>query len=257
MNRRRFVGAATSAGMAASQAAAAAKGALFELRYYWLRNGSQVQRTSDFIGKTYLPAAKRAGAGPMGCFAAVIAEKSPFLLALTSYPSLAGMETALDKMSSDAEFQKGFDEYNLPGELSYIRMESTLLRGFDSMPQIVVPPSGSGRAPHVFELRTYESHSAKAGRRKAKMFDEGEIGVFKRLGMTPVFFGEAIIGRDLPHLTYMLAFDDLAHREKAWRAFGADPEWQKLRATPGLSDPEIVSNISNSILRPLPFSPIQ
>ena len=42
-----------------------------------------------------------------------------------------------------------------------------------------------------------------------------------------------------------------------WRAFGSDPQWQKLRATPGLSDPEIVSNISNSILRPLPFSPIQ
>jgi hypothetical protein len=136
-------------------------------------------------------------------------------------------------------------------------MENTLLRGFDSMPQIVVPPSEDGRGPRVFELRTYESHSAKAGKRKARMFDEGEMGIFKRLGMSPVFFGEAIVGRDLPHLTYMLAFDDLAHREKAWRAFGADPDWQKLRATPGLSDPEIVSNISNAILRPLPFSPIK
>ena len=136
-------------------------------------------------------------------------------------------------------------------------MENTLLRAFDSMPQIVVPPSEDGRTPRVFELRTYESHSAKAGKRKARMFDEGEMAIFKRLGMSPVFFGEAIVGRDLPHLTYMLAFDDLAHREKAWRAFGADPEWQKLRATPGLSDPEIVSNISNAILRPLPFSPIK
>ena len=40
-------------------------------------------------------------------------------------------------------------------------------------------------------------------------------------------------------------------------AYQADPEWQKLRATPGLTDPEIVSNISNSILRPLAFSPIR
>jgi hypothetical protein len=30
-----------------------------------------------------------------------------------------------------------------------------------------------------------------------------------------------------------------------------------LRAQPGLSDAEIVSNISNAILRPLPFSPIR
>jgi hypothetical protein len=55
----------------------------------------------------------------------------------------------------------------------------------------------------------------------------------------------------------MLAFDDLSHREQAWKAFAGDPEWQKLRATPGLSDAEIVSNISSAILRPLPFSPIR
>ena len=89
------------------------------------------------------------------------------------------------------------------------------------------------------------------------MFDDTEIKIFRRCGMLPVFFGETLIGRNLPNLTYMLAYDDLAAREKVWRAFAADPEWQKLRATPGLTDAEIVSNISNSILHPLPFSPIR
>ena len=51
--------------------------------------------------------------------------------------------------------------------------------------------------------------------------------------------------------------DDLAAREKAWKTFGADPEWQKLRSAPGNSDAEIVSNSSISILSPLPFSPIR
>jgi hypothetical protein len=55
----------------------------------------------------------------------------------------------------------------------------------------------------------------------------------------------------------MLAYDDLAARDKAWSAFSADPAWQKLRATPGLSDAEIVNNVSNAILRPLAFSPIR
>ena len=64
-------------------------------------------------------------------------------------------------------------------------------------------------------------------------------------------------GRNLPSLTYVLSFDDLASRERLWGNFGSDPEWRKLRAQPGLSDAEIVSNISNSILRPLPFSPIR
>jgi hypothetical protein len=66
-----------------------------------------------------------------------------------------------------------------------------------------------------------------------------------------------VFGVNQPSLTYMLAFYDLTAREKAWSAFGKDPEWQKLRVTPGLTDPEIVSNISNAILRPLAFSQIK
>ena len=97
----------------------------------------------------------------------------------------------------------------------------------------------------------------RQSQRKIKMFNDGEMGIFRRLGMTPVFFGQGMVGRNLPSLTYMLGFDDLASREKLWRAFGADAEWQKLRAQPGLSDAEIVSNISNQILRSLAFSPIR
>jgi hypothetical protein len=167
------------------------------------------------------------------------------------------METAMEKMSADKEFQKGVAEYNSAGELNYIRMENSLLRAFDSIPGIEVPPGDAKRAPRIFELRTYESPSVKASKTKIKMFDDAEIKIFRRCGMLPVFFGETLIGRNLPNLTYMLAYDDLAMRDKVWKTFGADPEWQKLRATPGLTDPEIVSNISNSILRPMPFSPIR
>lgn len=258
IKRRDFVAVAASATLAGTPSVSAAgKNAFFELRYYRLRNGNQVQRTSDFFSKYFLPAVQRLGTGPVGFFNAVIAEQSPFLLSLVSYPSLSGMEAALDKMASDKDFQRGFDEYNSMTELSYIRMESCLLRAFDTMPVIEAPPSDPKRAPRIFELRTYESNNLKAAKRKIKMFEDGEIDIFRRLGMTPVFFGETIIGRNLPNLTYMLAFDDLAARDKAWRAFGSDPEWQKLRAQPGLADAEIVSNISNSILRPLPFSPIR
>src|ERR1035441_2775155 len=57
--------------------------------------------------------------------------------------------------------------------------------------------------------------------------------------MQPVFFGEALVGPKLPRLTYMLAYPDMAGHDKAWSAFGADPDWQKLRVQPGYSDAEI------------------
>jgi hypothetical protein len=55
----------------------------------------------------------------------------------------------------------------------------------------------------------------------------------------------------------MLSYDDLAARDQLWRQFGSDPEWKKLSARPELKDAEIVENISNVILRPLPFSQIR
>ncbi len=135
-------------------------------------------------------------------------------------------------------------------------MENSLLRAFDARPNMAIPATGK-HPPRVFELRTYESNNAKAGQRKIKMFNEGEAAIFERLGMAPVFFGETIVGRNLPNLTYMLSFESMAARDRLWGMFGADSEWQKLRAQPGYADAEIVSNISNSILRPLDFSPIR
>ena len=76
-------------------------------------------------------------------------------------------------------------------------------------------------------------------------------------GLEPVFFGEMIAGPNQPCLVYMLAYESFAAREANWNKFIADPDWAKLRSTPGLSDGEIVSNISSWFLRPLPFSPVR
>ena len=225
------------------------------MRYFYLRTGPQVERTTRYLKQVFLPAAGRVGLGPVGFFMPVIGERSPFILSVASYPSLSSMETIHNRFAEDKEFGKGWEDYNTINDPAYVRMENALLRAFDSMPALETPESR--QTARIFELRTYESVNEKASRRKVKMFDDGEIGIFRRLGMTPVFFGQTLVGRNLPNLSYMLAFDDLAARERLWRSFGADPEWQKLRVQPGLSDAEIVSSISNTILRPLPFSPIR
>jgi hypothetical protein len=240
-----------------AQTPAATQRSVIELRYFRLRNGRQVQRTTGYLQHGLVPACERAGIRPAGCFNAVIAPDSPFILTLASYPSLAAFDTAREKLAADKEFQAASDEFNSMTELSYMRMESSLLWGFPSYPTVTPPPAGEKGASRIFELRTYESPSDKAQARKIKMFGDGEIDIFHRSGMQTVFFGQTIVGARMPNLTYMLAFPDLAAREKAWAAFSADPDWQKLRATPGLSDADIVNNITNAILKPLPFSPIR
>ena len=257
MKRRQFVTGMAASGLANPAAADPPKNQIFHLLYFYMRTGSQVERTTQYLSTVFLPAARRAGLGPLGFFSPVIGERSPYILSLAAYPSFAAIETIHNKFAEDKEFEKGFDAYNNIADPAYVRMESTLLRAFDSMPALETPPADPKRDARIFEMRTYESVNEKASRRKIQMFGDGEMGIFRRLGMTPVFFGQTVIGRNLPSLTYMLAFDDLASREKLWRDFGADPEWQKFRAQPGFSDAEIVSNITNTILRPLPFSPIR
>src|SRR5438445_645577 len=77
--------------------------------------------------------------------------------------------------------------------------------------------------PRIMELRTYESHSKKANMKKIEMFNTGEIAIFRRAGLSPVFFGETMIGSRMPNLTYMIAFENMAAHDKAWAAFSTDP----------------------------------
>lgn len=258
MNRRNFARAAAAASLAGAAAAAPPKSSYIELRVFRLRNGAdnQRQRLTEFLQKQGVPGLERAGAGKVGVFAPMISQDSPFLMTVTPYPSLAAYEASMEKIAMDREFQAAHAALDASGA-AYTRMETSLLRAFSAMPNIEYPPVEGRKGSRVFELRTYESPSMSTLMRKVGMFASGEIAIFRKTGLLPVFFGTTTFGRNMPNLVYMVAFDDLAARERNWRAFAGDPEWLKLRAQPGLSDAEIVSNISNSILTALPFSAIR
>jgi len=149
------------------------------------------------------------------------------------------------------------EEFSKPKEPAYARMESRLIRAFASLPSIEVPPQESGRAARVFELRVYEARNLRASQTKIKMFEEGEIAIFRKTGLLPVFFGQTVVGTGLPSLTYMLAYDTVEASAENWRKFLSHPDWIKLRAMPGYSDAEIVSNIHSCFLRPTNYSPIR
>ncbi|HEY3836484.1 MAG TPA: NIPSNAP family protein [Bryobacteraceae bacterium] len=254
MTRRSFVGTAAAASFLAPAATAAPNNMYIKLQYIYLRNGSQPDRANAFFPKHYAAAAQRSGASIVGMFNAVIAPQSPFFLILQAFPTFEAIESARLKLQADTDYQKAAEEYYKGAEPPYTRIESSILRTFDGFPSVKPPAAGKS---HVFELRTYESNNFSTLRRKIKMFNDAEAGIFQRLGMSPVFFGETIIGRNQPNLTYMLAFENLAAREQLWSKFGADDEWKKLRGNPSLSDAEIVSNISNAILRPAANSQIK
>jgi len=265
MKRRDFIQSTLAAtGLASLGLRAADSAALppareyYELRRYQLRRGPNQKRFDDYARDAAIPAMNRLGIGPIGVFHVMTGPDSPSAYVLIPYASLEQFAAAPGRLAADVEYQKaGADFINTPAtDPAYIRVESSLMIAFEGMPKLEVPAATKDKHPRIFELRLYESHSKKANQKKIEMFNVGEIALFRRTGLTPVFFGETLIGTRLPNLTYLLVFENLAARDKNWSTFAADPEWKKLSTTPGYTDPEIVLNISNYFLRPAPYSQI-
>jgi hypothetical protein len=262
MTRRnvlKSVAASALAGAASQAAESEGPSVYLELKYYQLHDTpeDQSKRLIGFLGGQYLSAVERAGGKLIGAFTNHIGMEAPYVLALTRYNSLGVFQSALDKLAADTEYQHGLAALDSGTGYPYQRIESSLLKTFSGMPQPLLSPAGENKPARIFEMRRYESQTEVSLARKIRMFNGGEIGIFQRLGMRPVFFGEMIVGQKMPDLIYMLSFDDLTARENLWKKFGSDPEWKKLSAPPDLHDDKVVSNISNVILQPLSFSLIR
>lgn len=227
----------------------------YELRTYTLKNDLQQKMVEDYFRQAAIPALNRLGSKNVGVFTELKPEGQSRLFVLIPFKSLDAWLSVQDKLASDTVYTRAAEAYlNAPAtEPAYERIESSLLRAFIHMPALELPE----KKDRIFELRRYESSGEHAGKKKIEMFNnEGEIDIFKRVGLTPVFFGESLIGSYRPNLTYMLIFDDMAEHDRNWKAFGSDPEWKRISSIPEYADARIVSRITSTFLVPTPFSGI-
>ena len=126
---------------------------------------------------------------------------------------------------------------------------------FKGIPKLERPIAATDE--RIFQLRIYESPSVVKGQKKIEMFnDAGEIAIFRKTGLNPVFFGETLAGGKMPNLTYMLCFHSDEERKANWKQFVNHPEWLALRAMPEYADKEILCGITNLMLKPAAYSQI-
>ncbi len=269
MNRRDFVAAAGGASLLptlghaedAAQGTPPGGGApqVLELRRYRLKFGPMEARFADYQKNVLLPALNRLGVKPVGAFSVLVGPDAPAVHLLLPHPNADSALTLAARLGADADYQRGAASFrSLPAsDPPYLRRESSLLSAFAAAPTMEAPTGPQAAPSRVFELRTYESHNEAAGAKKIEMFEKGgEIAIFRRVGLHPVFFARNVIGSNLPSLTYMLVFADMAAREKSWAAFREDPDWVKLRTTPGYSNAEVLTTITNLFLRPTDYSQV-
>lgn len=227
---------------------------VYELRVYTLKPGKKAL-LDDYLGKAFIPAVKRLGSGPVGVFSETVSPDQIAVYVLIVHSSAEQVTALPAKLAADPEHQKAGAEYlaATAADPVYERINSSMHLAIEGMPKLARPDSTK---PRLLNLRIYESPTERAAAKKIEMFNLHEMPIFQRVGLTPVFFGQTIVGANLPNLTYMLVFPDDAARTAAWKRFGGDDEWKKLKAIPEYADKEIVSKITNKILTPEAYSEI-
>lgn len=241
--------------------APATPGEFYQLRRYHLQTGPQTGLTERYFKDALIPALGRMEMGPVGAFRTDIGPETPsyhLLIPSTDLTKLVSLDLLL---AQDPVFLKAAEPFwNAPAITpAYIRVESTLLSAFPSFPKLTLPPppsAGADKSKHIFQLRTYESPSDRDHAVKVGMVGDGELDIFHKVGFNPVFFGNAMVGGKLPHLTYMLSFETMAELEAKWSEFSNDPGWKKMKASQKYGFEDIVTNIANLILKPLAMSQI-
>jgi hypothetical protein len=118
-----------------------------------------------------------------------------------------------------------------------------------------LPRKKKGGSPMIYEVRVYR---CLPGRLPAllKRFETITLKLWEKHGIKQAGFFTTLVGESNQELTYLLAWDSLADREKKWTAFQSDPDWITARAKTE-EDGQIVSNIVNQILVPTAFSSVK
>lgn len=246
----------TTAGVAGVAIGTNAEGAqqrnnqLYEFRVYHMRRN--MGPLDNYFSKALIPALNRQGVKNVGVFRELSKSEPAKIYALIPYKSFADYGKVITELTKDKEFETARSEYDkIPmNQAVYERYDSSLLLAFDGMPVMSIP----SKSERLFELRIYEGYSDDAVRRKVKMFNDGEMDIFKKVKVNAVFYGENITGKNLPALTYMAFYENMEARDKAWKDFLEHPDWQKMSKLPEYAD--TVSKIHRIFLEPLPYSQV-
>jgi hypothetical protein len=110
-------------------------------------------------------------------------------------------------------------------------------------------------ATPVYELRIYTTHPGKMPNLLAR-FKNHTCKLFERHGMVNIGYWVPVEQKDGDKLYYILKHNSRAAAEASWKAFGADPEWVKVRTESEAKGP-IVLGVESKFLTSTDFSALK
>jgi len=231
----------------------------YQIKVYTVKDKTQEATVDKYLKDAYLPALHRAGIKKVGVFKPIADDPASGTKIIVFIPlkDLNQIDKLGDKLLKDKSYLADGAEYinakydNPP----YERIESTLLKAFDKMPEFFSPIFDTPKSEQIFELRSYQSATEKIHRKKVEMFNEGgETEIFRKIGANAVFYGEVLSGSVMPNLMYMTSYSNLESNKAHWKAFGKHPDWMSLKEKEEYKN--TVSHIDKWLCHPTAYSDI-
>ena len=226
----------------------------YELRIYKIYDYDKQVAAEKYLENALIPALNRMGVDRVGVFTNQGDENDHSIFVLIPFANVDQFTGLNKQLAADEEYQAAAGDH-FKRELKdpvFDRIESRFMKAFAGMPVIEIPKVSTEKQDRIFELRLYQSHTEDHARRKVQMFNEGEIQIMRDTQLGPVFFGETLIGPDVPNLIYMLSASDAESHKKHWTDFKAHPEWKRIKVLEQYKG--TVSKISKWILEPTSYS---
>jgi hypothetical protein len=106
----------------------------------------------------------------------------------------------------------------------------------------------------IYELRIYDVIPGKLPALNDR-FASTTVRVFERHGIKVIGFWTDVVGVS-NRITYVVGFEDLAHRQRAWAETLSDPELVTAFAESEKDGP-LIARMTNTIMRPTSYSPLR
>ncbi len=118
---------------------------------------------------------------------------------------------------------------------------------------LVATGATAEKETRFFEMRTYYAAPGKLDALEAR-FRNHTTHIFEKHGMTNIGYWTPLTNAE-NKLVYLLAYPDRAARDRAWKEFSADPQWQQV-ARESERNGKLVSRVESVFLTPTDFSPL-
>lgn len=202
-----------------------------ELRHYQIKSAEGTKQVDEYLVNALVPALNRAGSEAVGVLREEEEQDQPVRLVVIAHDSIDAFAKSAQTLAKDKTYQdKAADFLALDKKATpLVRIRSELLHSFDCWPALKVPAI-AGQSGRMYELRIYESSTEHYGNLKVEMFNAGEVPIFIDSDIIPVFMGQAIVGENMPNLTYMTVYENQAAKDKGWDNFRKHPDWKVLSA---------------------------